>query len=100
MRWSGGVVLVSMGMGACGGGDPLDAPGCPPFERRCDGQVLQLCQIDAARRVWVWFDITDCVHEGMDIGEDLVCVEEETDAGVKAACVELDPDGGGPRGDD
>jgi hypothetical protein len=74
-----------------GGGDPRDAPGCDFGAYRCDGDVLQICQIDAAERRKTWWDVHDCGEFGDQIGKALACVMS---AASPAECAEVVPDAG------
>lgn len=89
------VVVGGAALAGCeprGGGDPRDAPGCDLNAYRCDGDVLQICQINAAERRKTWWDVHDCAEFGADIGQAMACVEPG--GGAPAECVEVDPDAG------
>jgi hypothetical protein len=86
------VVAALVGCGSRGGRDPRDAPGCVLNAYRCDGDMLQVCQIDAAERRKTWWDVQNCVELGEELGETSVCLEQ---AGSSTAeCAEVVGDGG------
>jgi hypothetical protein len=89
-------VVAVLFVAACADVDPKDAPGCVQGARRCDGDVIQVCLLDAGRRSAVWFDAADC-------GEPdalFTCVEEETERAATASCQEVAPSSGGPNAED
>jgi hypothetical protein len=89
-----GLAVVMCTLSGCdsrGGGDPRQAPGCSLNALRCDGNILQICQIDTIERRKTWWDIHDCVDFGRDVGQAMTCVEQ--DAG-EAACDAIPTDAG------
>ena len=89
------LVVGVLGLAGCdprGGGDPRDAPGCAFGSYRCDGEVLQICQIDTVERRNAWWDVHDCVEFGEQVGKVLACVEPG--ASSRAECAEAVSDAG------
>jgi hypothetical protein len=101
-KWAIAMLMVTgavlLGCDPAGGGDPRAAPGCVLNARRCDGDILQICQINAAERRKTWWDVHDCVKFGNEIGTALSCMERAAE--TAAECAEskqeagIDVDGG------
>lgn len=84
------VLGLSVGIGACAGAgsDPHDAPGCPPGSRRCDGDVMEVCVLDAQRRAAVWVEVLDCAVPDRAFS----CVETVLGDAPSANCELVDPE--------
>ena len=80
------MVVIVLVLGGCVR-DPRDAPGCRWNTYRCNGDVLQICQVDAASRRNTWWDVYDCKGFGNDIGEAMACVEAAVELTVAAICL-------------
>lgn len=87
-----GIALLCLIIGGCGGADPHDAPGCEPGAQRCDGDVIQVCVLDATRRAALWVDAADCAEPD----QAFTCLDGEGGSHRRASC-ELAPDTGGGR---
>lgn len=89
-QWVAALVVTLGGCASGGGGDPRDAPGCALGERRCDGDVLQVCEIDAAERRKTWWDVQNCVEFGHEIGKAMECVVSSDSATAACGDAQLD----------
>lgn len=84
-----GLLSVGWFLGGCGapGSDPRDAPGCSQAQRRCWGDLVQLCVLQPGARTATWTDVLDCAD-----WDGSFCEEAETTDGLQTATCEFDND--------